>query len=277
MQTTKEVATKGPSAIANYEAPQEQILRQDILVPYIILGQGQSDAVQERKVNLGDIYRSTNGEVLGNPDKPIDAIFLHYPKSNWVIEQKTGAKYEFRKVMARNASNETLEWNYWADNDGNECEPGVKGASEWRRVKQLMVFAILPQDIEIAMAEMAKVEKGEAPDPSKALTPVLFSFRSNSFKAGKEVCTFFTQAQSMKVPIWWYSVQACDFLDKNDKGSFYVWKVDRSRPKPISLAQRAMVETWAKMIATSSDQLRTDDQADIDVTPAPQVVAEDVG
>lgn len=277
-QQTNAVATRGPNALAHSDIPRESILRQDILVPYIILGQGQSDAVQERKVNLGDIYRSTNGEVLGSPDKPIDVVFLHYPKSNWVIEQKTGDKFVFRKVIPRNASNETMEWNFWADQDGNEVAPGTKNGSEWRRVKQLMVFGVLPNDIDTAMAEMAKVEKGEAPDPSKALTPVLFSFRSNSFKAGKEVCTFFTQAESMNVPIWWYKVQASDFLDKNDKGSFYVWKVDRSKPKPISLEHRKMVEVWAKMIASSADQLRTDDQADIDVTAAPEVrVAEDVG
>lgn len=275
MNQTKEVATRGSTSPAVMNQAASGILRTDILVPYIIMGQGQSDAVQEKKVQLGDIYRSTNAQILGNPDKPVEAIFLHYPKANWVIEQKTGSKFQYRKTIPRNASNETLEWGFWADNDGNEMKAGEKNATEWRRVKQLMVFALLPQDIKAQEEEMKKVELGEAPDPSKALTPVIFSFRSYGYKAGKEICTFFTQANSMNVPIWWYSIEAGNYLDKNDEGAFYVWHVDRNKSKAIPMAMRPVVEKWATLVGgQGADQLRADDQSDIDVSPAPAVARE---
>lgn len=246
MDTTP--ATRETNAIAQFTPPAPQVLKSDIIVPYITLGQGMSQAVIERKVQLGDIYRSTSGEVLGNPDKAIEAIFLHYPRADWVIEQKGKQKFEYRSSMARTASNETLPWSYWADDDGNEMEAGQKGASEWRRVKRLTVFAILPADIDSAMVEMAKADKGELPDPAKALTPVAFSFRSTGYNTGKEICTFYSQAQSMKVPIWRYQVPMFDTLESNDDGSFYVWKTDRTKAKGVKPEHLAMVSEWAMLI-----------------------------
>lgn len=239
-----------------------QVLRTDILVPYVVIAQAMSESVQERKAQMGDIVKSTNFEKLGDPDHPLEVIYLHYPKSNWVIEQKPkgGGRFEYRKTIPRDASNELLPWTFWADDDGNECQPTDKGASEWRRTKQLLVFAILPRDIEAAQAEMAKVEKGELPDPNKALTPVLLSFRSTSYKAGKEVCTFFTQAASMKVPIWKYTLPLGCTFEQNDEGKFYTWKVDRNKTKAVPKDQLVFVEEWVGML--TSVNLKADDAAD---------------
>ncbi len=262
MATTNTPVTRETNnQVIQYSGPPPQILRSDIKVPYITLGQGLSDAVVERKVQLGDIYRSTSAQILGNPDKPIEAIFLHYPKADWVIEQKGKSKFEFRFTEPRTAANETSPWSFWADDDGEEMEAGAKGASEWRRVKRLTVFAILPDDIDAALVEMAKAEKGELPDPSKALTPVAFSFRSSSYDCGKEVCTFFSQAQSMKVPIWHYQIPMFDSLKQNDDGSFYVWATDRTKAKGVRMEHLPLVSEWATMI-NNGVQLTVDEEGE---------------
>lgn len=256
----KEVATKTSNNLpANYIEQMPEVLKSDIIVPFMSLGQGQSEAVQQRKVQLGDIYKSTNPTKMGDPDHPIDAIFLHYPKADWVLEQKGKAKFEFRKTEARTASNETFPWSFWADDDGNEMEPGAKGATEWRRVKRLTVFAILPADIAAAQAEIDKASKGELPDPSKALTPVVFSFRSTGYKTGKEVGTFFTQAQSMKTPVWRYQIPMFPVLEQNDEGSFYVWKTDRTKAKGVAPEHLAMVSEWAALINQGAANITTDE------------------
>ncbi len=259
--TTNTPVTRETNQMAQYQGPPPQILRSDIKVPYITLGQGLSDAVVERKVQLGDIYRSTSAEILGNPDKPVEAIFLHYPKADWVLEQKGKSKFEFRGTMGRNAANETLPWSYFADDEGEEMKQGERGATEWRRVKRLTVFAILPADIDAALVEMAKAEKGELPDPSKALTPVAFSFRSSSYDCGKEVCTFFSQAQSMKVPIWRYQIPMFDVLAQNNQGSFYTWKTDRTKAKGVKPEHLPLVSEWAAMI-NNGVQLTADEEGD---------------
>lgn len=227
-----------------------EVLKTDIIMPYIVLGQGLSDAVVDKAVDQGDIYRSTSREVIGGPDSPIDVIFLHAPKPDWVIEQKPKGKdkFEWRRSLPRNASNETLPWSYWADDDGNEMEAGAKGATEWRRVKRLSVLAILPKDIEAQKAEMEKADQGELPDPSKALTPVMLSFRSSSYDAGKRIITFFSRAKSLRVPIWKYQLSMFDALEKNDQGAFYVWGCDDAKPKPVTKEHLTFVEEWVQMI-----------------------------
>ena len=139
---------------------------------------------------------------------------------------------------------------------------GQKGALEWRRVKRLTVFAILLNDIIAAAEEMKKVDQGELPDPSKALTPVVLSFRSSSYKAGKEVATFFQKAKSMRAEIWRYVVTlGCD-LDKNDQGSFYVWKVMTDKPIAVPKEHLPLVQDWAMMVNNRVSELNIDEEGD---------------
>lgn len=259
------VATQAdrPQAVAG-------ILATDVIIPQLLLMQGTSDFVKERKANLGDIVRSTSAEKVGDPDGAIDFIPLAPPRAAWVLEQKNAAgKFEYHKTMPRTAANETLPWNYFGDKDGNEVAQGTNGSTEWRRVKRLSLFAILPKDIDAEAAEMAKAAKGEMPDLSKALTPVMISFRSTSFNAGKDVVTFFTQAASFRMDAWKYMLKLTCFLDKNDQGSFYVWKVDRTKPLAVKPESLETVKRWAEIVNGSND-LKVDEAADSEATgPAP--------
>lgn len=277
MQTT---GTKALSTPVNTMAG--EVMRSDIIVPYVVLAQGQSESVQERKAQLGDIIRSTNFEKLGDPDKPIDVVFLHYPKTQWIIENKpVGAqRYQYVRTEPRNATNETDTWNFFADLEGHTFDPkdkskepklyqeGDKNVIPWRRVKQFLVFGILPKDMEEFEKEMAKAEKGEMPDITKALTPVLFSFRSTSYKAGKEICTFFTKAAAMKVPAWKYSVPLVDYLEKNDDGSFYVWKTDQNKIKPVKKEFLPIIENWVDIVM--GGQLKAHDEGEAQTYANPQ-------
>lgn len=258
------------------------ILKSDMIIPYIILGQGLSDAVKDRKVQLGDIYRSTSQEILGNPDKPITAIFLHAPRADWVIEEKPkGAnRFEYRRSEPRTASNETQPWSFFCDAEGSEFKaPGVaytaqdKGVTEWRRVKRLTAFAILPQDIEAYVAEMEKDDG--LPDPNKALSPVAFSFRSTSYQAGKEIGMFIAKAASMKTkkypngaPPYMYTLPLSCKLEQNDQGSFYVWSVNDSKAGPVTPKQLEYMQEWIQMINQGTN-LQVHEEAEQQAYSAP--------
>lgn len=253
-----------------------EILKTDLVVPYLTLGQGLSQAVVDRKVQLGDIYRSTSGEVLGGPDKPVDVIFLSQPKPDWVIEQKGKARFEYRRSIPRTAKNETLPWSFFADEDGlNESELPGKGLSEWRRVKRLTVFAILTKDIEAFQAEMKKADAGELPDPSKALTPVAISFRSTGYNTGKAIGMFAAKAHTMRAAIWKYQVPMWDTLEQNDAGSFYVWQADTNKSKAVPKEYLPFVEEWAQMLARGTDDIVIHEDGDSGgTTPPPREVSE---
>lgn len=257
-----EVVNKTTGEVTTYQPAREEILKSDIILPYMGLAQGMSDVVKDRKCQLGDIYRSTTAEILGNPDKSIEAIFFHYPKANWIIEQKQGNRFQYVRTEPRNGENETLEWNYFGDKDGNEVAANALGASEWRRVKQMLVFAILPNDLEAFEKELKKVEAGELPDPTKSITPVLFSFRGMSYKAGKDVATFFTQCDSYKIPMWKYQIKVSCKMETNDEGSFYIWQIDRSAPKGVDKKYLDTVTKWADIVTNSADKLKVHEEGE---------------
>lgn len=255
-----EVQTQGSREVATYQPPPVQILRTDIIVPYLCLAQGMSDAVVARKVQMGDIFRSTTLEKLGDPDKPVEIVFLHYPRADWIIEQKEGERFQYRSQVPRNATNETQEWYFWADDEGNEVKAGTVGATEWRRVKRFLVFAILLGDLAAFEEELKKVELGELPDPNKAVSPVLVSFRSSSYHTGKEVGAMYTACQTFKTPIWKYKVKISCKLESNDDGSFYVWTLDRNKPAAVTKEQLETVKAWADLVNSSAVATLTADE-----------------
>lgn len=266
-----QVAKKESSVPAVQNQVRESVLRSDIIVPYVVTGQSQSKSVMEGNAKLGQILRSTSLEVLGDPSNPIEAIFLHNPKTDWVIEEKPRGsdKFVFKGTMQRNASNETLPWLYWVDLDGNEVPETTKNAIQMRRVKRLSVFALLPKDIEAAQAEKKKAQDGGVPDPSKALTPVIVSFRVHSYKAGREIATFYAQAEDMDTPIYRYSLPLSCKLEKNDKGSFYIWQIDRTKAKAVAKEHMPMVEKWAQIVG--STKLEVDNVAEAETYAEPEL------
>lgn len=248
-----DIQPRASSALSTQVNQGSGILRSDLIVPYLSLGQGLSDAVQEKKVELGDIYRSTTAEKLGDPDHPVSVILLHAPKAEWVYEQKGKSRFEYRRAEPRHAGNETLPWSFWADDDSQEMAPGAKGATEWRRVKRLTVFALLAGDIEAMKVEMAKVEAGELPDPNKALLPVALSFRSTSYNTGRELINFVAQCASFKTPVYKYQLPMFDVVESNDDGTFYVWKTDRTKTKAVQKDHIPFVEDWIAQLGAGVD------------------------
>ncbi len=95
------------------------------------------------------------------------------------------------------------------------------------------LFALLPGDIAAEAKEIENFNKtGEMPDLNKVLLPVLISFRSSGFAAGKEVSTHFAKAQAMSK----YGVKPYGFTLKlgckqaeNDDGKFFVPTIGQGR------------------------------------------------
>lgn len=263
--TTKEVATTQGKALAPMtDQNTSGIIATDVVVPRILLMQPLSDFVTEGKAKPGDIVRSTTVERIAGPDSAIEFIPLSMPEASWVIEVKPpkGNKFEFQRIEPRNAANSGLPWGFSADFDGNEVPAGTPGALEARRVQRLSLFALLPSDIAADAEEKAKAARGEFPDFAKALMPVQISFRSTGFPAGKEIVSFFTQAAAFKQPAWKAILKLTCKQESNEKGTYFVFQVDRSKPKPVPAEHLETVQYWAGIVNTQS--LRVDETAEDD-------------
>jgi hypothetical protein len=248
-----EVMKKEESALAVTEADMsgETVLNSDVIIPKLLLMQGLSELVSERKATQGDMVRSTTGEKLGDPEHPVSFIPITF-KNYWLLQEKVGDKPEYRGMEPRNAANEMLEWEF------------KKNGADWKRTKVINVFALLPQDIDAETSEIAKFkETGIAPDLNKTLLPVVISFRSTGYSAGRAVATHFTKAKAMKKfnvkPYAYYMNLSC-YADKNAKGTFYVFDV-----KPggqITPSQLQAAESWYQILSTRDVQVDERDETE---------------
>lgn len=250
-----------PQEVSTQTAPApyggSEILSSDILVPRLLLMQGLSEFVKERKAQPGDIMRSTTVEKVGDPTQPLEFIPLKVVNA-WAESEVVGGKAEFKKSIPRTPDNEHYPWDFFRNPQGQEFDkPGQLGATAWKRMKSINCFGILPGDIDAFEAEMKKAaESGEMPDLTKTILPVMISFRSTSFKAGQAISTFFAQVEEMKrsVPTikhYAYTLPLSCADDKNDKGSYYIFKV--GAPKKLDAKYLAVAERWWKLLTQLQD------------------------
>lgn len=271
MSTEITTAAKENTALATVEAHEEQVLQSDVLIPRVLLMQGLSDFVTERRkspdgvaLQQGDMVRSTNLEILGNPERAMEILPLT-TRDTWVEQEKVGKKFEFRTSYPRNAKNETLPWSFYRDAvTGRESETPIPNATEWRRVKCIDLFALIVSDIEAEAAELKRAEEtGDMPDFNKTLLPVVITFRSTSYNAGKKVKTHFAKAMSpfmvkSGAKAYAYSLKLTCHQESNELGTYYVYDVENGGKATPSQVEAA--KNWHSILATKA--VRVDDSVD---------------
>jgi len=246
---------KHESNVPAIQAPrgQDQVLASDVTIPKVLQMQALSDWVTEGKAMPGDFVRSSTVEVLGGKNKPLEFIPLTF-QNMWMIsaDEMGKGEYEFKGYEQRNALNEHEEWEFFKD--------GVK----MKRTKVMNLYALLPADIERQLEALKKFqETGEMPDLDAAILPVVIPFRNTSFKAAKEVATLFVKAESLArdmgvaVPVFGRTMKLSNVLEKNDKGSFFVLKVEAAGATKKEYLAQAM--KWRDTIQSMGGAVKVDE------------------
>lgn len=243
-----------PAAGSTYE----QATATDIRIPKILLMQAISTLVNEEKAQKGDLVNQISGEVIGNEKKPLSFIPLTYYKS-WIVQEKIGNKFEYRRQEERNASNENFPWEW------------EEAGTTWKRVKAINVYALLADQAKAYAADLKNaLDKGEMPDPSKAVLPVLISFRSTSLGGGQDIITHFSSMEDYRkqgFPNIQGFMTAFELQCKktsNDKGTWYVMAVKRLGSTPKELLPLA--DTWRTRIVSGATNLKVEESEDSETT-----------
>lgn len=255
---TSAIAKSQNNAIANLTAAKgpSRALASDRTIPRLLLMQGTSSFVMERKANLGDMIKSTTGEKLGDPEHPIEFIPLNEPIASWRIEEKQpGGKFKYRFSEPRTAKNDNLAWSFGRMADGREVSVGTPGSLEYKRIKCLTCFFLLPKDIDAQVAEKQKVMNGAMPDLNKFLTPLVVQFRATGIDAGKVINDHYAAARNYDIDGCNYVLNAACEMQSNDSGVFYNFKIDRTKAKPVSESHRAEVMKWAEAVRGSEPKI----------------------
>jgi hypothetical protein len=246
-----------PALVA--DTPAETVLKSDVVLPKLLLTQALSEVVVDKEkspdgktLESGQIIRSTTKEIVGDSDKPVEIVPLTFT-NQWMLQEMVGKQYEFRGYEPRTAKNEDLPWEF------------TDKGTQWRRVKVLTLFALLPADVtaEQANIERFKKDPSQGFDMDKVLLPVAISFRNTSFAAGRTVATHFAKAQQMaKFGVKPYSgslMLTCK-QEKNDKGAYYVFGVEPGKRVAPELYTKAT--EWASTLGSTAVKV---DDSDVSV------------
>jgi hypothetical protein len=211
----------------------QEVLNSDMPIPRLYLMQKTSDLVDTGDFRAGDFVRSTNNEKLGDSKAPVSFIPLKMT-TDWMLQEKVGDRFQWRGREPRTAQNDGLPWEF------------QKNGTEWKRMKEISVFALLPNDLENQEQRVKEaLERGELPEPA---TPIVLTFRSTSYNAGKEVAKFFLTVEETvkkyghKLAPSMYALPLSNEKEENDKGSYQVMKVG----KPKMLQNNAVVAEAAR-------------------------------
>lgn len=261
---TKAVAKKTETALSTNVLTSsawgaENIDPANLLIPKLLLMQGLSEMVTERKAQQGDIIRSTTKEILS---KGIDAGVEFIPFNSfdtWVIEEKIKDKFEYRRTEPVTNANKAAAWE-WQE----------KG-STWRRSSSLNFHVLLPGDIAKEMAAMENLAKtGAMPKPTDAVLPCVVSFKRTSRGAGKDLTTAFGTARHFNIPpsSWTFTLKAKS--EKNELGTYYVYTVEQTgmtKPGELEYAKKWYDTVSKFQVKVDDSDLAAEVKVEVSVNP----------
>lgn len=254
-----QVTTTQPKAVANlsgWNGVYEGVDKSDLLIPMLLLGQGQSPFVAEGKAKNGDIVKSSPFKVIGDKEKPVSFVPLMLSKS-WRHFENDGNRFVFRRQEKYFEKDKDLPWIYQQD------------GQTWKREKTIHAYVLLTEEIDLSKAVLEKYNKtGELPDPSNALIPCSILFRSTSYGTGRKLAMHFKMAESFQVPPAMTTFKLLSKFEKNDRGQFYVWDVENSGK--TTEAQLEAARQWFIALNSNTVDIKVDesDSAE-DVEKAP--------
>lgn len=228
---TTEIMKKENNYMTTGDVLSEKFDSSDVIVPAIYLMQSNSEFVADELAQPGEFVKSTDKSVLGAKDKPFDFIPLTFNKSFRIVKQE---------------GNEWVRNEAWNPSLSHQREFEENG-EQLKRIKCLNVFGLLPSEVEAEQKELKKVqEAGEMFDLEKALKPILLTFRSMSYKAGKIITDHFVFADRYKAKPYTIKFSVGCRKEKNDKGNYFVMDVKSSGKVDPSMHESC--EYWRNMI-----------------------------
>lgn len=189
----------------------------DLVIPRLLLQQGLSDFVKQRKAQAGDIVHSLSGKIVGNDVTPCAVIPFAIASKQWFVEEEIDGTWEFK---------EKVQWG--PANANWEREELVNGILT-RRTLALDFLCLMADDVEGL--------------------PCLISFRKTSYKTGKALSSHFTLSGKLKKPPARLVFNLGCHEESKDKNSWFVFDVTESRPS--TQAELTAAYSWWKLLQTT--------------------------
>jgi len=242
-QTQKALATKDqhlpvPKELTNTAWGSEGVDTSDVKIPAILLMQGLSQFVIDRKATIGDLVHSQTEKVIGGPDTPVHFIPIMTFKTNEYMEKEPGSeKFKRKKSEPWEAHHKTIE-PYGTTIDG----------VHFRNDPTLNFYVFLQNEIE-----------------KEGALPCLLKCKRTNLTAGKNLVTHFKQCEMKKIPPASTIYALTSTTQKNDLGTFSVLVVTPAGDtKPAHLPK---LYEWYKLITSGDTKVVSGTEEDEEKVP----------
>lgn len=260
LEVKKETALAQQGASAAWGT--EGLDKADILLPKVLLAQAMSVAVSEGKCKPGDLYRSTNSEVLAKAEADKLPVVVISSFKSWRISEKGRSQYEFRKRVPMLATDAGLPLE-WTDKSSDG-----RSTTEWRRDREINFYVLLAADVAREAAALKKLsESGDLPDPDDALLPCVISFTRSSYQAGKILSTHLAKAAHFNKPPASWVFALSTKKTQNDQGNVYfVMEIGAKTERVSTATELEAARKWHGILTSGAVEVKVD-EGDDEVAP----------
>lgn len=218
----------------------------DLIIPRLMLMQGTSEAVGDRKAKAGDILNSQTNQVIGGEDKPIEIIPLKLFKT-WRVMDMSGKQAEYLREDPSNPDNDAK----YRDWEGMEEINGKKVVCRYDLSYNFFV---------LLRAEVT----------AKEGFPCVVSFRRTSARAGKALATHLFKQGALQQPSYGKIIRLSIKWDKKDTNTYAVFEITAG--EKCSEGELADAKKWLPLLTAM--RVDEDRRKESDLGAAPVVVSD---
>ena len=186
---------------------------QDLIVPKLMLMQAMSELVVAGKARAGDIINSLDENVVSDKDGTIDVIVF--------------SSYKTVNTFVNDEYNKTETWNVEI---GNLPYEETLNGTKINRQHVLNFYVLTVDEIRANTA-----------------FPSVVSFKGTSMYTGRKLATMMTRQKALGQPSASLVFTLGRTLEKNDKGSYYVWTAAKKRSSTMEEVTAAKI--WWDVLA----------------------------
>ena len=237
-QAKKEVAKTETQLPAEMDSAWggENLTKEDIIVPKILLMQGLSEMVADGDAKMGEFRNSLEKEVvLGSDKKPVEVIIFGSYKTVQIFIDG-----EYTKTETWTPAHTDLAW-----------EEVLEGGGTIKRTTCQNYYCILPSE----------VADGEA-------FPFILTFKGMSFRGGQMIATRIQKMARFKKPSAAKVFAIKAIKTKNEKGTFFIMEGNPVRDSTIKEIKEAF--GWHQTFMKANVKAHAEGEEETASAPQPQ-------
>lgn len=242
-----------PESVKQVDWTKTEVSADNLILPRLQLMQGLSELVHEGKAKLGDIVKSSTGEILASKDQALEILPLTC-KEYWIVMRKEGTKLEFSHI-------ETL-----VQTPMGSPREFIKEGSEYQRIRTLDFYVLIKKEIAGEIQAREALAAGGMCDPDLCLLPAIVSFKRSSFQAGKEISTAMLKAKHFGMPSFVKSISLSSAIEKTDLGTFAVFTTKQGVMSTVE--ELEVASHWYKTITAKAEAVKVTPDEEVIEAPA---------